>query len=106
LADAKTPRETGAFFVVRPKAGTMMDLTPALYSSPCGLGISSVGAIEGAGLAATASVAAGAAAGASADFGDGAGAGAAACWTDAGTAGAGLAAIGLAFGIGTVRVAT
>ena len=56
-----------------------------------------VGAIDGAGLAAAEPVVTGAAACTSADFG----AGAVACWT-----GAGLAAFGLAFGIGTVRLAT
>ena len=58
-----------------------------------------VGAICGAGLAGAEPVVAGAAACTSADFG----AGATACWTGIG---AGLAAIGLAFGIGTVRLAT
>ena len=64
--------------------------------------MSSVGAIDGAGLAGTSPVGAGCGeACTSADFG----AGAAACWTGAG-ADAGLAASGLAFGIGTVRLAT
>jgi hypothetical protein len=58
-----------------------------------------VGAICGTGLAGAEPVVTGAAARTSADFG----AGAAACWTGAG---AGLAAIGLAFGIGTTRLAT
>ena len=69
------------------------------HSSPCAVGISPVGAIDGAGLAGAAPDVAGATACASADFG----AGAAACWTGAG---AGLAASGLAFGIGTARLAT
>ena len=69
------------------------------YSSPCAVGISWVGAIDGTGLAGAEPVVTGAAACTSADFG----AGAVACWTGAG---AGLAAIGLAFGIGTVRLAT
>src|SRR3954453_20214136 len=69
------------------------------YSSPCAVGMSWVGAIDGTGLAGAEPVVTGAAACPSADFG----AGAVACWTGAG---AGLAAIGLAFGIGTVRLAT
>ena len=69
------------------------------YSSPCAVGISWVGAIDGTGLAGAEPVVTGAAACTSADFG----AGAVACWTGAA---AGLAAIGLAFGIGTVRLAT
>ena len=97
----KRPGKPGRFFVLRLRFAS----GSRIYSSPCGLGISSVGASEGAGLAATASVVGtGADVWASTDFG--AGAGAAACWTGAGAAGAGLAAIGLAFGIGTVRVAT
>ena len=71
------------------------------YSSPCAVGKSWVGAIDGTGLAGAEPVVTGAAACTSADFDFGAGA--AACWTGAG---AGLAAIGLAFGIGTARLAT
>src|SRR5437879_13886138 len=69
------------------------------YSSPCAVGMSWVGAIDGAGLAATEPVVTDAAADTSAGFG----AGAAACLIGAA---AGLAASGLAFGIGTLRLAT
>ena len=61
--------------------------------------MSCVGAICGAGLAGAEPVVTGAAAGTSAGFG----AGAAACLIGAAAA---LAAFGLAFGIGTVRLAT
>src|SRR6266704_3439483 len=90
----KTPRKTGAFLVCRPYRDDGRD-----YSSPCIVGMSWVGAICGTGLAGADPVVIGAAACTSADFDFGAGA--ATCWT-----GAGLAAIGLAFGIGTARLAT
>ena len=71
------------------------------YSSPCTFGMSWVGAIWGAGLGGAAPVVTGGGVCASADFGGGAidrceGSGAA----------AGFAASGLAFGTGTVRLAT
>ena len=79
-----------------------------LHHRPCALGMSWVGAIDGAGLAGAEPVVTGAVACTSADlsaaFTSAAlGPGAAACWTGAG---AGRAAIGLAFGSGTERFAT
>jgi len=70
-----------------------------IHSSPCIVGMSFVGAICGTGLAGTEPVVTGATAVTSAGFG----AGAAACWIGAA---AGFAASGLAFGTGTLRLAT
>ena len=86
---------------VRAKPEPGMTSRLSIYSSPCAFGMSWVGAICGAGLAGTVPVAAGATAAACVSVGFGAGA--AAGWTGAD---AGLAAIGLAFGTGTVRLAT